>query len=68
VAQALLPVVKADAFHAEGAPRHRDATVKKPDQATDETRGLAQAAVLSLEMTYVAEQKEYPRKRRDLQC
>ena len=38
VAQALLPVPKAEASHAERTPMHRGATVKKPEQAMDRTR------------------------------
>ena len=40
VAQALLPVPKADAFYAEHTGKSACATVKKPEQATDRTRRL----------------------------
>ena len=38
VAQALLPVSKANASHAEHTPMHRGCHVKKPELATDRTR------------------------------
>jgi hypothetical protein len=37
VAQALLPVPKADAFHAEHTGKSACATLQKPEQATDRT-------------------------------
>ncbi len=38
VAKARLPVLKAEASHAERTPMHRGATLKKPEPATDRTR------------------------------